>query len=37
MGLHEGANTFFDADGKLIDGNVYVPLICAAIRSCSRG
>ena len=25
MGLHEGANTFFDAEGKLIDGNVYVP------------
>ena len=25
MGLHEGANTFFDAEGKLIDSNVYVP------------
>ena len=25
MGLHEGANTFFDADGMLIDRNVYVP------------
>ena len=25
MGLHEGANTFFDAEGKLIDTNVYIP------------
>jgi hypothetical protein len=25
MGLHEGANTFFDADGKLTEPNVYVP------------
>jgi hypothetical protein len=25
MGLHEGANTFFDGDGKLIENNVYVP------------
>ncbi|MDQ3074139.1 MAG: SapC family protein [Pseudomonadota bacterium] len=25
MGLHEGANTFFDTSGKLIDANVYVP------------
>ncbi len=25
MGLHEGANTFFDAEGKLIDSNIYVP------------
>jgi hypothetical protein len=25
MGLHEGANTFFDADGKLIDSNIYIP------------
>jgi len=25
MGLHEGANTYFDAEGKLIDANVYVP------------
>ncbi len=25
MGLHEGANTFFDAEGTLVDGNVYVP------------
>ena len=25
MGLHEGANTYFDAEGKLIDSNVYVP------------
>ena len=25
MGLHEGANTFFDAEGMLIDRSVYVP------------
>ena len=25
MGLHEGANTFFDAEGKLLDDAVYVP------------
>ena len=25
MGLHEGTNTFFDKDGKLIDKGVYVP------------
>jgi hypothetical protein len=25
MGLHEGANTFFDAQGKLIEDNIYVP------------
>jgi hypothetical protein len=25
MGLHEGANTFFGSDGKLTEGNVYVP------------
>ena len=25
MGLHEGANTFFDADGMLVDRSVYVP------------
>jgi hypothetical protein len=25
MGLHEGANTFFDAEDKLIDSNIYVP------------
>ena len=25
MGLHEGANTFFDAQGTLIDSNIYVP------------
>ena len=25
MGLHEGANTYFDAAGTLIDRNVYVP------------
>jgi hypothetical protein len=25
MGLHEGANTYFNAEGKLIDHNVYVP------------
>lgn len=25
MGLHEGTNTFFDKDGKLIDNNIYVP------------
>jgi len=25
MGLHEGANTFFDAEGMLIDNSVYVP------------
>ena len=25
MGLHEGANTFFNDSGKLIDPNVYVP------------
>jgi hypothetical protein len=25
MGLHEGTNTFFDKDGKLIDNSVYVP------------
>lgn len=25
MGLHEGTNTFFDKDGKLIDRGVYVP------------
>ena len=25
MGLHEGANTFFDAEGKLIERNVYMP------------
>jgi hypothetical protein len=25
MGLHEGANTFFDAAGTLIDPNIYVP------------
>jgi hypothetical protein len=25
MGLHEGANTFFDAGGKLIERNVYMP------------
>ena len=25
MGLHEGANTFFDRDGKLNDPGVYVP------------
>ena len=25
MGLHEGTNTFFNADGTLIDTNVYVP------------
>ena len=25
MGLHEGTNTFFDKDGKLIDEGIYVP------------
>ncbi len=25
MGLHEGANTYFDAEGRLLEGNVYVP------------
>jgi hypothetical protein len=25
MGLHEGTNTFFDKDGKPVDGGVYVP------------
>jgi len=25
MGLHEGANTFFDAEGKLLETNIYVP------------
>jgi hypothetical protein len=25
MGLHEGANTYFDGEGKLVDSNVYVP------------
>jgi hypothetical protein len=25
MGLHEGSNTFFDAEGKLLDDAVYVP------------
>ena len=25
MGLHEGVNTYFDAEGKLIDTKVYVP------------
>ena len=25
MGLHEGTNTFFKADGTLIDQNVYIP------------
>lgn len=25
MGLHEGANTFFNAEGKLLDDAVYVP------------
>ena len=25
MGLHEGTNTFFDSDGRLREGNVYVP------------
>ena len=25
MGLHDGTNTFFDKDGKLLDSNVYVP------------
>ena len=25
MGLHEGANTFFDAEGKLTESNIYVP------------
>ncbi len=25
MGLHEGTNTFFDKDGKLVDNSVYVP------------
>ena len=25
MGLHEGTNTFFDKDGKLVDNGVYVP------------
>ena len=25
MGLHEGANTYFDADGALLDMSVYVP------------
>ena len=25
MGLHEGTNTYFDADGRLVDNNVYVP------------
>ena len=25
MGLHEGANTFFDKEGKLLESNIYVP------------
>jgi hypothetical protein len=25
MGLHEGTNTFFDKDGKLLDTSIYVP------------
>jgi len=25
MGLHEGTNTFFDKDGKLIDNSIYMP------------
>ncbi len=25
MGLHEGTNTFFDKDGRLLDNNIYVP------------
>ena len=25
MGLHEGTNTFFDADGKLLEPNAYIP------------
>ncbi len=25
MGLHEGTNTYFDKDGRLIDNNIYVP------------
>jgi len=25
MGLHEGVNTYFDAEGRLIEHNVYVP------------
>lgn len=25
MGLHEGTNTFFDDEGRMIEGNVYVP------------
>ena len=25
MGLHEGTNTFFDKDGKLLENNLYIP------------
>ena len=25
MGLHEGTNTFFDKDGKLLEPNIYIP------------
>lgn len=25
MGLHEGANTYFDSEGRLLDPNIYVP------------
>ena len=25
MGLHEGTNTFFDQDGKLLDPSIYIP------------
>src|SRR5690349_409916 len=25
LGLHEGTNTFFDKDGKLLEPNIYIP------------